>query len=382
MKIFRLSKFACILVGALFYLTPQLGNAQQFTVTNQPTIVPNNGQSGVTFNVHAKTGIKIVEIKNVFNVGTIPYTIWYSTDSINGAPNVATTNNWVQHESGSVVSTSNTAETTVVLQNPIVIPAGATYGFMIEAGTRYHTNTPTDPTVFSDANMYFNTGQNVGYGGGPPSPTFHIRQFCGSLVYEFDVQGFDNAAVLSVDSPSVFCAGNLNVVATIKNAGFNQIDSVDVNWEVNGVAQPTFQYIGLLDTVNGLGLNTAQLTLGNATFNAGANTVKVYTSNPNGNLDTLNLNDTIFITVTTASPPTDIQVLNPTLNSAQVNAVGGAGTVNYEYGLAGFTLGTGTSGSSPTSLFTILRHLLRVSQQIHGQEVGVQAQQTLHDGSH
>src|SRR5690606_7873139 len=91
----------------------------------------------------------------------------------------------------------------------------------------------------------------------------------------------NNAGVVSVDSPAVFCAGTHNVYTTIANAGTNQIDSVDVHWEVNGVPQTPIHYIGLLDTMNGLGSTEAQILLGSASFNAGSNSVKVYTSMPN-----------------------------------------------------------------------------------------------------
>ena len=324
-------------------------SAQQDTVSTQPTLLPNNGQSGISFNVRAgDVGIKIIEVLNVFNVGSIPYTVWYSTDSINGAPNIATTNNWVQHESGTVVSTTNLLETSILLTNSIDIPAGETYGFFLEAGTRYHSNTAADPTLFGDGNLFIYTGANVGYGGGPPNPGFTIRQFCGSLVYELGKEGQNNAAVLAVDSPSVFCAGTQSVVATIGNTGNNQIDSVDINWEVNGVAQPSFTIRNLLDTLTGVGSSDTTFSIGTATFNAGPNTIKVFTSNPNGVADTLNENDTITIVVGSSAPPTGLSAINVTLNSVQFTAAGVSNIVDFQYGLSGFTLGTGTTVSSST----------------------------------
>src|SRR5690554_2399332 len=78
--------------------------------------------------------------------------------------------------------------------------------------------------------------------------------------------GVNDAMVMSLDSPGVFCAGSQNVVATIGNMGINQIDSVEVHWEVNGVAQPSLKYIGLLDTIPGSNPFSAQVNLGSYTF--------------------------------------------------------------------------------------------------------------------
>ena len=165
--------------------------------------------------------------------------------------------------------------------------------------------------------------------------------------------GSDDAAVFNVDSPRVYCAGTESVVVTIGNFGVNQIDSVDINWSVNGIAQPTVRYIGLLDTNLGVGSRFAQVTLGSAAFAAGSTSLQVYTSNPNGQLDTINFNDTANVVVQSAAAPLSIVTSNVTLNSVDVDAVGGAGTVDYEYGPTGFALGTGTTGTSPTSNFTL-----------------------------
>ncbi|MEQ8909143.1 MAG: T9SS type A sorting domain-containing protein [Vicingaceae bacterium] len=196
-----------------------------------------------------------------------------------------------------------------------------------------------------------------------PSPGVNTNQcnaaigaagYCsvGQLQYLAQANGID-ASVTSIDDPTTYCAGSQSVVATIGNFGNAQINSVDVNWEVNGVAQPTFTYSSLLDTLNGSNPNTAQVTLGTANFPAGASTIKVYTSNPNGMADSFNGNDTALLSVTSAPAPTSIAISNVTLTTAMVTATGGAGTIDYEYGPAGFTPGSGTTGTSASTTFTI-----------------------------
>ena len=106
----------------------------------------------------------------------------------------------------------------------------------------------------------------------------------------------NNAGVVKVDSPVNFCPGFHNVVATIMNAGTNQLDSVRVNWTFNGAPRPTIYYNTLLDTAGGTGANTATIILGNENFIGGVNhEIKVWTSMPNGVQDTVNTNDSITV---------------------------------------------------------------------------------------
>ncbi|MDP1726361.1 MAG: GEVED domain-containing protein [Bacteroidota bacterium] len=109
------------------------------------------------------------------------------------------------------------------------------------------------------------------------------------------VLGINNAGVVSIDSPSVYCtAGLKNVFATIKNFGTNIIDTVSVGWSVNGTAQTSLTYLGILDTAGGSGSSTAQVSLGTYTFPTTPVALKVWTYNPNNSADTINNNDTAY----------------------------------------------------------------------------------------
>lgn len=90
------------------------------------------------------------------------------------------------------------------------------------------------------------------------------------------------------------CPGNQSVLAIITNAGLDTLQTVQVNWEVNGVGQPPASFTGL-------GLATTQdslLNLGNFNFLPGlAYTLKIWTSAPNGQADAQPLNDTLVLTM-------------------------------------------------------------------------------------
>ncbi|MBI3143246.1 MAG: hypothetical protein HYZ16_10495, partial [Bacteroidetes bacterium] len=104
--------------------------------------------------------------------------------------------------------------------------------------------------------------------------------------------GPNNAGVVSIDSPTVFCGGTQSVYATIGNFGTNQIDTLTVNWKVDGVAQKPILYTNLLDTPNGKGKTEAQIFLGKVLFNTNR-TITVSTANPNNITDTVTTNDSL-----------------------------------------------------------------------------------------
>jgi hypothetical protein len=164
----------------------------------------------------------------------------------------------------------------------------------------------------------------------------------------------NNAAVIAVKPPEIFCAGSYNVLTEISNQGTNQIDSLEIHWEVNGVAQPSYKYIALLDTVLGLNPDRDEVDLGMASFVAGSNSVKVWTALPNGVPDTVNGNDTILKNITSAAAPR-LSVLSTGTNDAtfDVSNFANSAILEYEYDAFGFARGTGTAGTSTTFPFTI-----------------------------
>ena len=124
----------------------------------------------------------------------------------------------------------------------------------------------------------------------------------------------NNTGVTAITQPTgAFCTGVQNVEVNIRNFGQNQINSVDIEWTVNGVAQPTVNYNNLLDTLGGTNPSSVAVSLGSYNFPSGNTTIKAWTSNPNGVQDTVNSNDTVTTTVT---PSTS----NP--NQFEVNALG------------------------------------------------------------
>ncbi len=107
----------------------------------------------------------------------------------------------------------------------------------------------------------------------------------------------NNVGIVSVDNPVVPVSSGLNNVdITIKNLGTNTNISSDINWEVNGLAQPTFNYSGSLATASSYG----PFTIGSYDFTPGTNNLKIWISNANNTTDIDNNNDTIEVSFCTA----------------------------------------------------------------------------------
>ncbi len=106
----------------------------------------------------------------------------------------------------------------------------------------------------------------------------------------------NDIGIASIDSPKDFCAGTYPVTVTLKNFGTLPVTSAKINWKLNGVPKPTFNWTGLLDTLNATTRET-QVTLGTETFTAGVPyTFEVWTTLPNNVVDTVTMNDSVVVT--------------------------------------------------------------------------------------
>ncbi len=166
-------------------------------VTTVPPLSGGNGSAGIAFNVGANKRVIVEEIY-VSTYANTTVNVWINTDSISGPPTINAANGWTQVATGVAVSGGGAAGN--IQQIPtsfnILIPAGTAYGFYIEpttGGVHYTTGSTAQPDVYTDGTLHINTGSTVGYGGGAPNPTFHVRRFNGKIGY--------SAGIPCVDTP-------------------------------------------------------------------------------------------------------------------------------------------------------------------------------------
>jgi len=115
--------------------------------------------------------------------------------------------------------------------------------------------------------------------------------FTDGFLVKFAYDLFKNdAGIDSINSPAgVVCAGIQPVNICLHNAGTTTISSVNIDWTINGTSQPT---INFTDTISPGATSIA--FLGDFNFIPGSNVIKVWTSKPNGQVDSFPFNDTII----------------------------------------------------------------------------------------
>lgn len=132
------------------------------------------------------------------------------------------------------------------------------------------------------------------------------------------------------------CIGLAETVVRVGNSGLNPINNMTINWELNGITQPPFNWIGNL-----LSTNSTIINLGNYNYVSGIPYhLKVWVSNPNSLPDGSALNDTISIdfrtgmsgTYTIGGTSPDYMTFNSAISDLIINGVCGPVTFNVRPG--------------------------------------------------
>lgn len=122
--------------------------------------------------------------------------------------------------------------------------------------------------------------------------------------FEIPATGVNNAGALSLIAPAgSFCSGQQSVSIVVNNGGTNNINTMQIHWEVNGVAQPPVTHnVLLVPIANPNGQNMDTVTLGVVSFAPGIpSSIKAWTHMPNNTADAENFNDTLLVTVQPAA---------------------------------------------------------------------------------
>jgi PKD repeat protein len=109
----------------------------------------------------------------------------------------------------------------------------------------------------------------------------------------------DDAGIDSLKNPTGnACAGNLTIKVNLQNYGLDTLSSAIIGWSVNGDTQTSYRYSGSLAT----GKATV-ISIGTYKFSTGPYMLKIWTSKPNGKVDSTPGNDTISLSFTSSATP-------------------------------------------------------------------------------
>ncbi|HOI01139.1 MAG TPA: hypothetical protein PLE85_11455, partial [Bacteroidales bacterium] len=126
--------------------------------------------------------------------------------------------------------------------------------------------------------------------GTSTSPTGTIQDRLADFGFDLmPITAPNDAGIWAFTSPqSPALPGNETVKVLLRNFGTDTLNSATVNWSVNGIAQTSVPWTGMLMPQG----DTATVTLGTYNFPLGAHTIKSWSTLPNSVADTINQNDT------------------------------------------------------------------------------------------
>ena len=120
------------------------------------------------------------------------------------------------------------------------------------------------------------------------------------IVNPLTVPSPNDAGITSIENPldSVFCDTPEDIDVNIRNFGTDILDSALVHIAIGTDTLPPFTFVGPLDTLLGTGVNQQVITVGTYQFTqSGFYDITAWTTMPNGQPDTVNINDTATKTI-------------------------------------------------------------------------------------
>lgn len=190
------------------------------------TLPNNNGNATITFNFRNNNsyGVNLQSISSICQVdGPTTVNVYYKTSAINGLPGAINAGNgWNLLGTATIAGIGNAVDNSTLQPfltgQSLLIPAGATYGILVEAldegttvGNLVYSTPSGTPPVFSNGGCDIISGvANVGYGGVavPGAPTFTPRGFIGSVTFDQATCNPVNATAPVISGvPSSTCAG-------------------------------------------------------------------------------------------------------------------------------------------------------------------------------
>ncbi|HRP88650.1 MAG TPA: PKD domain-containing protein [Edaphocola sp.] len=167
------------------------------------------------------------------------------------------------------------------------------------------------------------------------------------IYYMIGGAGTNNAGIPDLVAPVNFCASQQDVKVKVRNYGSNILNTLQVQWSMNGVMQTPVNITTPIDTPGSVAGNELTVTLGNYNFSSAAVNLKAWTTLPNGGVDTINSNDTLTT------------VLQSSLSGTYtINSGAPASATNYQnftdfaddlntYGVCGPVIANVVTGSGP-----------------------------------
>ncbi len=296
--------------GSLNWATYQGGTAYEFTwgdVTDQFGNIYVNGQTasskGITSNIPYQptlNGSTNSFLSKFSPTGTMIWSTYYGGGGTDVGLNLAT------DPTGSIFVTGYTNSTTGIATPKAYLTslAGTQNAFLSKfspAGNlmygSYYGGSGTDVgyDIHADANgNTYISGNTTSTSGIATSGGYSSGYSSGNndaFLAGFYFKSLANDAGIAI-MPSGSCAGKQSITAMLENFGTKNLTSATIGWSLNGKVQTPISWSGTLSPDSIVPVKLATLT-----FAGGTDTFKVWTSKPNGVVDSMPTNDTLITKV-------------------------------------------------------------------------------------
>lgn len=228
---------------------------------------------------------------NVICNGT--YSVGYSDipGSYNQVPAYSWAVNVVTHEIGHNLGSPHTHDCAWNGNDTPIDNCGPLYDTIyIPSGCYNNGVTPDDGTIMSYCHLIGGVGVSfVENFGQQPGDLIRSRVYNASCLSP--CSGVNDAGISAIVAPNVAVCGNsVDPVVTLNNYGYTSLNTVTINYTLDGAPTQTYSWAGDLQT-GGI----TNVTLPGLALNNTSHTLQVSTAGPNGQTDTDTSNDTVSV---------------------------------------------------------------------------------------
>jgi len=200
--------------------------------------------------------------------------------------------------------------------------------------------------VYNNGNVFL-TGYTVSTSAIATSGAFMTSNAGGSsdaFLAKFNFINYNDAGVDSVLSPKgTFCPGTQSVKVNFGNYGLGTVKKVTINWSVNRINQTAYSWTGTLSPGN---FTTA--TIGSFNFFTGNDTIRAWTSNPNGVTDSSTSNDSSLIVDFVNPLPSATVIPSTAICSGSSISIGGTAVSGNTYLWSSSPSGFSSTSANPS----------------------------------
>ena len=167
-----------------------------------------------------------------------------------------------------------------------------------------------------------------------------------AFLSKFSFKISNDAGISSISNPfgPGFCPGTDTVKVKLKNYGSDNLTKVNIQWSINHQTQTTYEWTGLLKPDS-----TVLVSLGAINFLAGNDTIKAWTSMPNGFRDSIPQNDmAIVIDTVHALPLATVVTANIAICKGTSKAIGAVSVKGSTYSWTSSPSGFTSTSSNPS----------------------------------